>query len=104
MGMANAKPVATPLSSREVRDMATVIDDTGRIAHEDYMGEDDATKYMGIAARANYLSLDRMDLLQSCRCMCAQMSRPLKACFQMKSISQRPPLLPFHVISCSKHI
>ena len=42
-----------------------------------------ASTCRSIAARMNYLAMDRTDLQQACRCICAYMSRPLKKCCQL---------------------
>ena len=41
------------------------------------MGEDSASKYRGLAARLNYLALDRADVQHAAKECCRSMSRPI---------------------------
>ena len=83
VGMQDAKPVTTPTSSQEMRELASALDENGEIAEEEYMSEEDATLYRSVGARMNYLALDRSDMQQSCRCVCAHMAKPLRGCRQL---------------------
>jgi len=56
------------------------LDEDGNIAEEEYMDEHEAKRYRSVGARMNYLALDRTDVQQACRCICAHMSKPLKEC------------------------
>ena len=83
LGMQDSKAVTTPTSTAEAKELATVINEDGTIHEQEYMSDDEATWYRALSARMNYLALDRTDLQQACRCICAHMSRPLRACCQM---------------------
>ena len=80
VGMEGAKEVATPTVSQEMRELAAVLDENGEIAEDEYMDEEESRNYRSVGASMNYLALDRTDLQQACRCICAHMSKPLKGC------------------------
>ena len=57
--MERCKPVGTPMSSHELKEAASVINEDGE---DEYMDEASASDYRSLAARMNYLALDRRDL------------------------------------------
>ena len=107
LGMEQAKPVTTPSSSQDARDLAAVLDENGQVPEDEFMNDEEATKYRSVAARMNYLALDRSDLQQACRCICAHMAKPLRGCCQMikratRYVAGRPrciQLFPFENVS-----
>ena len=60
--MERCKPVGTPMSSQELKEVASVINEDSEIHENDYMGDATASEYSSLAARMNYLALDRTDL------------------------------------------
>ena len=81
--MKDCKSVGAPISPEDLKEAASVIDETGEIDEGEYMDAASASTYRSIAARMNYLAMDRADLQQACRCICAYMSKPLKQCCQL---------------------
>ena len=76
--MEDCKPVGAPMSPEDLKEAASVIDEHGEIDEGEYMDAESASTYRSIAARMNYLAMDRTDLQQACRSICAYMSKPLK--------------------------
>ena len=81
--MQDCKPVGAPMSPEDLKEAASVIDEHGEIDEGEYMDAASASTYRSIAARMNYLAMDRTDLQQACRSICAYMSKPLKTCCQL---------------------
>ena len=67
LGLADARPVSTPGES-ESRD-----DEDGK---SQLLSESEASKFRGLAARANYLAADRTDLMYSVKEICRAMANP----------------------------
>ena len=71
------------MGRQEVDDLATMRDEKGEVAEEEYMDHAEAQKYRSVAAKVNYLAQDRSDLQYAAKCLCSHMVRPLKACCAM---------------------
>ena len=69
MGLKGGKPVCSPIvhfepDIKEQRDESMALD------------KEDAARYRGVAARLNYLALDRPDLQYAAKCICKYMANP----------------------------
>ena len=64
MGLEEAKPLSTPGSKEPVK------------GEEEAMGKEDHTRYRAMAARCNYLSLDRPDIQFAAKEVCRWMQGP----------------------------
>ena len=76
LGLEKAKPVKTPGTSDDRnRDVITNAEDMED--KEETMRSEEATRYRGLAARLNYLAMDRSDLQQAAKECCKHMSSPM---------------------------
>ena len=69
LGLKNAKPVQTPVEEDKP---------WKKEEYEQLLNEQDAREYRALAARANYLALDRADIQFATKEVCRGMSRPTK--------------------------
>ena len=69
MGMMNAKPVTTP-------GVAETKEELEEWQHSNTMSSNDSTAYRALAARVNYLSLDRPDIQYAARDVAKHMANP----------------------------
>ena len=67
MGMEGAKGVVTPGEDSKV---------WNEVEEEEKLGAEEAREYRGVAARANYLALDRSDIQYSTKEVCGGMANP----------------------------
>ena len=70
-------------NSKDLKELASVIQDNGEIHEDEYMDDEAANKLRAVAARANFLARDRTDLQQACRCVCSHMAKPSKGYYGM---------------------
>ena len=67
LGLQDARPVSTPGEPESKDDEA---------ANSQLLSSSDASKFRGLAARANYLASDRTDLMYSVKEICRHMANP----------------------------
>ena len=84
LGLENSKPVSTPGAREDiVKASYVIIDDDNKPVNDveddkagELLSKQDATKYRGLAARANFLSQDRADLQYATKEVARRMATP----------------------------
>ena len=76
MGLQGSKSAVTP-SIPETSEMQELR------ADEELLSEAEASRYRGIAARINYLAIDRPDIQFACKGACRWMARPVNSCWNL---------------------
>ena len=80
MGLQNAKAVSTPAEEETTWEQE---------ANDEELGAERATTFRKIAARANYLAADRLDLMHAVKELCRQMAKPtMKGWKQLKRLAR----------------
>ena len=78
LGLCGARPVSTPGTS-DSRIKEVLIDGEEEYNREDLMDSASSSKYRALAARLNYLAMDRADVQFAAKEACRKMSRPIMA-------------------------
>ena len=76
LGMCGSRPVATP-GTKDEREAESKHKEDDEYDGDDPMTSESATKYRGLAARLNFLAMDRSDLQYAAKECCKKMASPI---------------------------